>query len=73
MSYAYNSEEFDFNSEDDFILNFENGEIINELEMIVMEIVEMILGDRFRYCPQVPFHYHIRYNLYQKFKLIQFI
>lgn len=54
MSYAYNLEEFDFNSEDDFIPDFENGEIINELEMIVMEIVEMILGDRFRYCPQVP-------------------
>ena len=54
MSYAYNSEEFDFNLEGDFIPDFENGEIINELEMIVMEIVEMILGDRFRYCPQVP-------------------
>ena len=54
MSYAYNSEEFDFNLEGDFIHDFENGEIINELEMIVMEIVEMILGDCFRYCPQVP-------------------
>ena len=54
MSYAYNSEEFDFNLEGDFIPDFENGEIINELEMIVMEIVEMILGDCFRYCPQVP-------------------
>ena len=50
MSYAYNSEEFDFNLEGDFIPDFENGEIINELEMIVMEIVEMILGDCFRYC-----------------------
>jgi len=36
MSYAYNPEEFDSNLEGDFIHDFENGEIINELEMIVM-------------------------------------
>jgi Protein of unknown function (DUF2726) len=33
---------------------FQSGEIINELETIALDIIEMILGDRFRYCPQVP-------------------
>ncbi|MEG5161985.1 DUF2726 domain-containing protein [Microcoleus sp. AT3-A2] len=33
---------------------FLSGEIINELETIAIDILEMILGDRFRYCPQVP-------------------
>jgi len=33
---------------------FQSGEIINELETIAIDILEMILGDRFRYCPQVP-------------------
>ena len=57
MAYAYNpehSEELELNFDEDFIPNFENGEILNELELMVMEIGEMILGDRFLYCPQVP-------------------
>lgn len=34
--------------------DFKSGEIVNELEMLIMDNLEMILGDRFRYCPQVP-------------------
>lgn len=34
--------------------HFQSGEIITELELVVIDILETILGDRFRYCPQVP-------------------
>ena len=58
MTCTYNySDEFDFNSDDDSLQifpQFQSGEIINELETIAIDILEMILGDRFRYCPQVP-------------------
>ncbi|MGD1701117.1 hypothetical protein [Dapis sp. BLCC M229] len=33
--------------------NFKSGEIINELEMNVMDILEIVLGNNFHYCPQV--------------------
>ncbi len=33
--------------------NFKSGEIINELEMKVIDILEIVLGNNFRYCPQV--------------------
>lgn len=58
MTCTYNySDEFDFNSDDDSLQifrQFQSGEIINELETIALDILEMVLGDRFRYCPQVP-------------------
>lgn len=59
MTYAFtckHSYQFDFNSDDSLqnLPNFQNGEIINELEIFVMDILEIVLGDRFRYCPQVP-------------------
>jgi Uma2 family endonuclease len=60
MAYAFNyknSENFDFNSDDDSMQtfpHFQNGEIINELEIMIIDLLEMILGNRFRYCPQVP-------------------
>lgn len=41
-----------YNYSDDF--DFQSGDIVNELEQVIMDIVEMVLGDRFRYCPQVP-------------------
>lgn len=59
-SYPVNSNlstEFDINNTEDLLLSshlFESGEISNEYEMIVMDMLEVILGDRFRYCPQVP-------------------
>ena len=44
-----------FNAHDSEALPyFQNGEIVNELEQVIMDILEMVLGDRFRYCPQVP-------------------
>ncbi len=33
--------------------NFKSGKIMNELEMNVMDILEIVLGNNFRYCPQV--------------------
>ncbi|MBE9226901.1 DUF2726 domain-containing protein [Phormidium sp. LEGE 05292] len=60
MAYAFdykNSENFDFNSDDDSMQtfpHFQNGEIINELEIMIIDLLELILGNRFRYCPQVP-------------------
>ncbi len=51
------STEFDINNAEELLSSshlFESGEISNEYEMIVMDILEVILGDRFRYCPQVP-------------------
>ncbi|MBD2183472.1 DUF2726 domain-containing protein [Planktothrix sp. FACHB-1355] len=57
-SLSYNhSDDFNFNSDDDSLQtfpHFQSGEIANELEMVIMDILEMVLGDRFRYCPQVP-------------------
>ncbi|EAW38320.1 hypothetical protein [Lyngbya sp. PCC 8106] len=51
------STEFDLNNIKELLSNFhgfESGEISNEYEMTVMDMLEVILGDRFRYCPQVP-------------------
>ena len=56
LTYNY-SDDFDFNSDDDSLQtfpHFQSGEIVNELEMAIVDILEMVLGDRFRYCPQVP-------------------
>jgi len=33
--------------------NFKKGEIMNELEMKVIDILEIVLGDSFYYCPQI--------------------
>lgn len=33
---------------------FRSGELINEYEMIVLDIVELCLGDQFRYLPEYP-------------------
>lgn len=33
--------------------NFKSGEVINELEMKVIDILEIVLGNNFRYCPQI--------------------
>lgn len=51
------SDDFDFNSNDDSLQtfpHFQSGDIVNELEIVIMDILEMVLADRFRYCPQVP-------------------
>ena len=56
LSYNY-SDDFSFNSDDhspQTFAYFQNGDIVNELEQVIMDILEMVLGDRFRYCPQVP-------------------
>jgi Protein of unknown function (DUF2726) len=55
MSYAIhpNSSDFNTNSPQPFP-RFQSGEIINELELFAIDILETVLGDRFRYCPQVP-------------------
>lgn len=48
---------FDFNGDRESVQpfpHFQSGEIVNDLEMVAMDILEMMLGDRFRYCPQVP-------------------
>lgn len=52
MAYALN-----FNNDHDSMQSFphfQNGEIINELEIMIIDLLELILGNRFRYCPQVP-------------------
>ncbi len=61
MAYALNynnSDDGNLNSDDDLLQtfpNFQSGEIVNELELVVIDMLEMILGDRnFRYCPEVP-------------------
>jgi Uma2 family endonuclease len=54
MSYALDySDNFHFDKAEVFP-HFQNGEIINELEIMIIDLLEMILGNRFRYCPQVP-------------------
>lgn len=35
--------------------DFRNGEIMNELEQTMLDLLEMILGEKhYRYCPQIP-------------------
>jgi hypothetical protein len=55
IMYAFNYNYKEDNDQDDLnSFTFENGEIINENELIIMELVEMLLGNNYRYCPQVP-------------------
>jgi hypothetical protein len=35
-------------------LNFRKGEIINDYEAFILELIEMLLGDRYRYLSEVP-------------------
>ncbi|MGA9378150.1 MAG: hypothetical protein WBV73_05225 [Phormidium sp.] len=54
MSYTLDySDNFHFDKAELFP-HFQNGEIINDLEIMIIDLLEMILGNRFRYCPQVP-------------------
>lgn len=55
MSYAIPTNSSDVNANSSQPLpRFQSGEIVNELELVVIDIIETVLGDRFRYCPQVP-------------------
>ncbi|ANV84827.1 hypothetical protein AWQ21_10825 [Picosynechococcus sp. PCC 7003] len=35
-------------------INFQNGEIINDYEAFILELIEMLLGDRYRCWGQIP-------------------